>query len=197
MLIAGSMLTGLEPVLRLGCFRRLRRDEKGATAIEFAMVATPFLMFVFALIGCALFFFTMSSIEKGMDEASRLVRTGEAAADKLTVKQFRQTICDGAGVWINCNKLQVVAQESSSWASDPSNPPYSCTVNSKTPSEMMKDTDPIALYTGGASQIVLVTTCYKWDFPSKLPFLKLGNSPDGSMMLQTSTAFQSEPYPSN
>jgi Flp pilus assembly protein TadG len=195
--IAGRILAGLKPVLRLGNVRRLRRDDEGTTAIEFALVATPFLMFVFALIGCSAYFFTVSSIEKGMDQASRLLRTGEAAAEKLTVAQFRQLICDGAGTWINCNKLQIVAQQSGSWANDPANPPYSCTVNSKTPSEIMKDADPIALYTGGASQIVIVTTCYKWELPEKLPFLKLGNSPDGSMMMQTATAFQSEPWPDN
>jgi hypothetical protein len=199
--VSNLTLAGLKPVLRLENFRRLRRDEKGATAIEFAIVATPFLMFVFALIGCAFYFFITSSLEMGLDQASRPIRTGQAFADPknpLTVAQFRKKICDAAGEnWINCNKLQVVAQDPDSWADDPSNPPYSCTVNSKLPSEIMKDSDPIALYTGGASHIVLVTTCYKWDLPSKIPFIKLGNSSDGSMIMQTATAFRSEPYPSN
>ena len=55
--------------------------------------------------------------------------------------------------------------------------------------------DLIAIYSGGASDIVIVTACYKWDFTSKLPFFKLGNMTDGSMMMQTATAFRSEPYP--
>ncbi len=52
-------------------------------------------------------------------------------------------------------------------------------------------------YTGAASDIVVVTACYKWDFTKKLPFLKLGNMNDGAMMMQTATAFRSEPYPGN
>jgi hypothetical protein len=55
--------------------------------------------------------------------------------------------------------------------------------------------DLIAIYSGAASDVVVVTTCYDWNFTAKLPFLKLGNMPDGSMMLQTATAFRSEPYP--
>ncbi len=195
MLIAGPMLAGLKPVLRLISFRRLRRDNEGTTAIEFAMVATPFLMFVFALIGCSIYFFTMSSVEKGMDQASRLVRTGEAVTEKLTVAQFRDAICDGAGVWINCSKLRMYAQSFDNWADVVGGATYSCT--SQAPPEAMEDTKPIALYTGSASQIVVVTTCYEWDLPSKLPFLKLGNSTDGSMMMQTATTFRSEPYPDN
>ena len=35
----------------------------------------------------------------------------------------------------------------------------------------------------------------EWDFTAKLPFLKLGNMADGSMMMQTATSFRSEPYP--
>ncbi len=82
---------------RLSSLRRLQREEDGATAIEFAIVATPFLMFIFALIGCAFYFFMMNSVEKGMDQSGRLIRTGQAVSSKMTVNQFKQKICDGAG----------------------------------------------------------------------------------------------------
>ncbi len=191
MSIASRILAGLKPVLRRESFRRLRRDDEGTTAIEFALVATPFLMFVFALIGCSMYFFTMSSIEKGMDQASRLIRTGQAATEQLTVAQFRQAICNGAGVWVNCSKMHMYAQSFTDWASVAG---YSC--KGQAP-QAMEDSKPIALYTGSASEIVVVTTCYTWDLPSRLPFLRLGNTADGSMLMQTATTFRSEPYPSN
>jgi hypothetical protein len=43
--------------------------------------------------------------------------------------------------------------------------------------------------------VVIVTACYQWDFTAKLPIIKLGNMSNGSMMLQSATAFRSEPYP--
>jgi len=196
MLLRVPISSAIRPGLRLlSKLRSLRRDENGATAVEFAIVATPFMMFILGLIGCAFYFFIMSSIEKGMDQASRLVRTGQAVTQKLTVNQFRQSICTGAGPWINCNNLQIYAQAANSWSSNIQ--PYTCLGNTANLSQLMKPTDLIAIYTGTASQIVIVTTCYKWDFTAKLPLFKFGNAPDGSMMMQTSTAFRSEPYPSS
>lgn len=193
--ISSAMRAGLQPLLNLRSLRRLRRDESGTTAIEFAIVATPFMLFILGLVGCAFYFFIISSIEKGMDQASRLVRTGQAVTQKLTVDQFRRKICTGAGAWINCNNLQIFAQAADSWSSNFQ--PYKCLDNTKNLSQLMKPTDLIAIYTGAASQIVMVTTCYKWDFTAKLPLIKFGNAPDGSTMMQTATAFRSEPYPSN
>ncbi|WP_245280146.1 pilus assembly protein [Hyphomicrobium sp. 99] len=152
-------------------------------------------MFIFALIGCAFYFFIANSIEKGMDQATRLVRTGQAVTQKMTVEQFRKTICTGAGSWIDCNKLKVVASPTDDWSKVKD--PIQCLGNTQNQDQIMKATDLIAIYTGTASQVVMVTTCYQWDFTAKLPFIKLGNAPDGSTVIQTATAFRSEPYPSN
>ncbi len=183
------------PLSQVSSLRRLQRDDNGATAVEFAIVVTPFLLFILGLIGCAFYFFVMNSVEKGMDQATRLVRTGQAVAQKMTVDQFRKAICSGAGAWIDCNKLTVFAQAADAWSD--SLQPTQCLDNTKNQNQIMKPTDLIAIYTGTASQIVIVTTCYQWDFTAKLPLIKLGNAPDGSTVLQTATAFRSEPYPSN
>ena len=47
---------------------------------------------------------------------------------------------------------------------------------------------------GGASSVVLVTACYSWELGGKLPFLNIGNLPDGSFLVQASYAFRTEPY---
>jgi Flp pilus assembly protein TadG len=174
-------------------FRRWRRDEDGATAIEFAIVATPFLMFIFGLIGVAFYFFIMSSVEKGMDQSSRLIRTGQAVTNKTTVDQFKQSICDGAGTWIRCSNLQVFVNRFADWASVT---PQPCVdANGVVTTNTAPGTDLIATYSGTASDIVIVTACYKWTFTAKLPFFHLGNMADKSMMMQTATVFRSEPYP--
>ena len=52
---------------RLARMLGFKKNEDGATAIEFAMVAGPFFILVFMLIGFALYFFVMNSLDKGMD----------------------------------------------------------------------------------------------------------------------------------
>ncbi len=180
---------------------RFGRDDRGATAVEFALVITPFLMFVCALMGSTIFFFVSNSLEKGMDETSRLVRTGQAITSKMTLAQFKKSICDGAGGWIDCTKLQVWAQSWPDWSAlNPDDPtgqnPHACVDTNNTVEVNTSDAGkPIATYSGGASDVVIVTTCYQWDFAAKVPFLRLGNMQNGTMMIQNSTAFRTEPYP--
>ncbi len=51
-------------------------------------------------------------------------------------------------------------------------------------------------YAGAASEVVLVTLCYKWDLAKNFEFLQLGTGSNGSgpAMIQASTAFKSEPF---
>lgn len=183
-------------LLRSRLLRQWKTDDRGSTALEFSIVALPFFMFIMGLIGCAFYFFISSAIEKGMDQTSRLIRTGAAVTDKMTVNQFKQSICDGAGSWIDCNQLQIfVKSYSDGWTGLNSTKPQPCVQGGVVVTNTAPGTDLIAIYSGTASDVVVVTVCYKWNFTSELPMIKLGNMADGSLMLQTATAFRSEPYP--
>lgn len=187
--------TALEQIAKRSSLTRLSKDESGTTAIEFGMVAVPFLMFVFALIGIAFYFFINTSLDKGMDQTSRLVRTGQAQNQNMTVDQFKQQICNSAGGWIKCNKVQVFVAKYPDWSAVT---PQKCVDNSgNVVTNGASGSDLISQYSGSASDIVMVTTCYKWEFTASIPFFKLGNMTDNSMMLQSATAFRSEPYTPN
>jgi Flp pilus assembly protein TadG len=56
---------------------RFARDRKGATAVEFAFVAAPFFLLVFAILEIALIFFASAIIEEAVADAARDIRTGE------------------------------------------------------------------------------------------------------------------------
>ena len=53
------------------------KDRKGATAVEFALVATPFLALVVALIQTFLVFFAQSILENTVRQAARQILTGQ------------------------------------------------------------------------------------------------------------------------
>lgn len=171
---------------------RFRHNESGATAIEFAAVAGPFFAFIFGLIGIAFYFFIMNSVEKGMDQTSRLIRTGQAKESQMTVDEFKSAICNNAGQWIRCEKLQVFVNRFPTWAEVNPNP---CVDSQK---NVIVNSSPgdakISESAGEASEIVIVTSCYKWDLAAKIPFLSLGNLSDGSLMMQAATAFRVEPH---
>jgi Flp pilus assembly protein TadG len=172
------------------------RNDRGAAAIEFAIVAVPFFMFVLGTIGIGLYFFTTNSLEHGVEAAARQIRTGQAQKSNITVGDFKQLVCDEAGSYIDCTKLHVLVQHAASWSGIT---PQSCIdSNHGMAASTGASGDQLYDYTGGASSVVLVTVCYEWDLAQSFSFLKLGVNADGSgsAILQAATAFRVEPYAS-
>ena len=58
-------------------FRRWQADQSGFTAVEFAIVAMPFVMLLFGTISVCLFYFTTFTMENAVWQASRGIRTGQ------------------------------------------------------------------------------------------------------------------------
>jgi Flp pilus assembly protein TadG len=170
------------------------RNDDGVAAVEFAIIALPFFLFVFGIIGIGLYFLASTSLEYGAQSAARKVRTGEADKGEMTVGEFKQLVCGAAGNYINCSKLAVLVQHAPTWGGVA---PQSCT-DSK--GDMVASTgqggELISKYAGGASEVVLVTLCYKWDLADSFKFMKLGTGPDGSgpAIIHASTAFKTEPW---
>jgi Flp pilus assembly protein TadG len=175
----------------LSLLRRWRSDSRGATAIEFAFVATPFLMFAMGIVGIGLHFFTQDSVEHAVEAASRKIRTGQAQKEGKTLADFRQMVCDETAGYVDCSKLSVHVQTGNNWADiDPQN----CLTNGLLSPSTGTGTDPLANYSGGASAVVLVTACYEWTLAGELPFLHLGTMSNGSALMQAVTTFRTEPY---
>ena len=176
-----------------------KNEQSGATAMEFALVVLPFLMMIFAVINSALYFFTVNSIDRGVEDAVRQVRTGEfrfggTVGAPLNVGQFRQLICDKAkdgGASIDCSNLNILIKNNgSAWAGLTVD---SCQTAGNITASTGAAADSLATYVGGKETVVMVTACYNWDLPKYLPLLKLVNFNDG-LLIQSSSAFRSEPY---
>lgn len=192
----------LSPRWLFDASRRFKRNENGATAIEFAIVIGPFLMFVFGIISIGMHYLATNSLEKGVADASRQIRTGQAQNANMTANDFKSLVCSQAIPNIDCNKLEVHLSSYTSWKDVA---PTGCIDNDTrdlTPGT--SGDDPITDQVGGASRKVLVTACYNWEPGKFLPYLfrdKDGNSrtsssklSDGGLLIQSSTVFQVEPY---
>ncbi|MEL6299191.1 MAG: TadE/TadG family type IV pilus assembly protein [Pseudomonadota bacterium] len=168
--------------------KRARRDEKGVTAVEFALIAMPFFAMLFGIIAVALFFFTTFTLENAIEQASRAIRTGQAQSQGMTTSEFKQSVCDNAPSYIDCGgKIRVNVQTFSAFGSV-SNP--SCTDSG---GDLIPEPPPTPV-PGAAGEIVLVTVCYQWDLAANLPFLKLGNMSNDSRMIRATTTFRTEPF---
>jgi len=60
--------------------RRYLKNREGTAAIEFAILAIPFFMLLFAILELAIVFFINSTLTHSVSEASRQIRTGNFQA---------------------------------------------------------------------------------------------------------------------
>ena len=98
--------------------RRTRRNfsnsEKGATAVEFAMVAGPFFLILGVIIETGLMLFSEYALQSAVQDSGRLIRTGQAQTANYSSATFKAAICNTAGVLLDCNgKVTVYVNHSS------------------------------------------------------------------------------------
>jgi len=167
----------------------LRRGLLGATdgsaAIEFGVLAFPFLLMVFAILELCLVFVLDSVLDSATAQTGRLVRTGQASAASMSAEQFKTSLCSRMSIFsADCaDRVTIDVREIPQFAIVPPDP--------------MADGsfDPTSLtYTNGdPGDLILVRVWYR--HPLITTFLAQGLSRlnDGTVRLTATTAFRNEP----
>jgi Flp pilus assembly protein TadG len=179
--------------------RSLWRNEDGATAVEFAIISVPFITLLLGIISVCVYFFQVLEVENAVWQGSRDLRVGNyqqglgryASKTGDTLKnEFRNAICEKMRDNADClSNMRVLVQ---SYAGFGSVTQPSCV---DAGGNLVTSAAANAGFSaGGASSVVLVTGCYRWQFGGKLPFFNVGNMPDGSRLVQSSYTFRTEPY---
>ena len=165
--------------------RRFARHQDGAAAVEFALVAVPFLALLFAILETALVFFAGQTLEAAVTDAGRLIMTGQAQG--FSQADFKTQVCNRlAGGLFDCtNGVYVNVQTYSSYAA----------INTASPiSNGQFDTTQMAYSPGVQGSIVVVTLYYEWPIYLSLLGGNLSNLNGGSRLLVATSVFRNEPY---
>lgn len=83
--------------------RRYFKNREGTAAIEFAILAIPFFMLLFAILELAIVFFINSTLSHAVSEAGRQIRTGNFQSCG-TQANFKQLVCANMSGLGNCEK---------------------------------------------------------------------------------------------
>lgn len=175
-----------------GLSRRLARDRRGATAVEFAIVAPVFLALVFSILEAGYFFFVTSAVDQAAARAARVIRTGQAqsAATPISRAEFFDKVCEVVDLFGNCNtQLTVDVARYSSFAE--------LAADATAPTCRDADDDAVnALpYSPGAERdIVRVRICYLHKSFNPALGLNLAQAADGSRKVISVTIFRNEPF---
>jgi Flp pilus assembly protein TadG len=165
--------------------RAFLADRRGATAVEFALVATPFIGLLFGIIQSFLIFFAQQLLETAVNQSSRLILTGQAQAQSMTQSQFAAAVCSNLPILFNCNGLMIDVEVASSWSSANTGVP-ALTYDSN------GNVTNVWQYTpGNPGDIVVVRVMYLWPvFTAPL----VANLSNGTRLIMASAAFQNEAY---
>jgi Flp pilus assembly protein TadG len=167
--------------------RRFARAQDGATAVEFALVATPFLALLFAIVETALVFFAGQTLEAAVSETSRLIMTGQAQTNGYSQADFKTAVCNYlTGAMFNCsNGVYVDVKSYANFSAISATPPV---VNGQF------DTSNLAYTPGGPGDIVVVRLYYQWPISVSLLGDNLSTLNGNKRLLIATSVFRNEPY---
>lgn len=172
----------------IALIRRFARARRGATAVEFAFIAMPLMLFTFGLLELGLILLVTTTLDTATDFATRNIRTGEFQnGEDVTKESFKQLVCVNM-TWLEAGcteKLVVEAETFDTFAvaggAQPANP---------------KDLDPekTCWSVGNPEDIVLVRTYYEWPIVSPLLLPIFQSAGRQGRVLSSARIFRNEPY---
>lgn len=175
--------------------RRFRHDRRGAAAVEFAFIATPFFLLLFAIMETAMVFFAAQVLETGTNDSARLLYTNQALNSSMTQDQFGTDVCNRVKVLFTCgnnnaNLTIVVKAYAPGIAIDPS--------DLATPISAGVFTGKSAFKMPAPGDTVLVRVFYQWPLlvtglGYNIATLFSSGGTDNKRLLAASASFRVEP----
>lgn len=178
----------------------IRKNQKGAAAVEFALVAPLFFALVFSILEAGWFFFVNSAVEQANATASRLIRTGQAQTAKdgggnpvYTKEAFFNEICDIVSTFGDCNDTLTVDVSRfatfSALAADISNPVCRDQDDPSIQGAQFSSSDY-----GAQNEIIRVRVCFLYKPLNPALGLQLTTNTHGYKELVALSIFRNEPF---
>jgi Flp pilus assembly protein TadG len=162
-------------------------DATGATAIEFAIVGSSFMIMLLAAFEFGYMLFVQSVLDNAARDAARLIRTGQVQSSSNPTSTFQTLLCNEVGTLIGCSNIVYQAQVFNDWGS------AQTAVNTPPSRDSSGNFISAGFSAGTASQIMVVTVTY--NYPFFTPWIGgLAGNGTNSALLESVVVFQNEPY---
>ena|ERR1700704_6285772 len=172
-----------------------KRGTSGTAAIEFALIAPVFFLMLFAILETGMVFFAGQTLQHGVVQTARLIRTGQAANQNMTQAQFRTQLCNQVSFLLTCDpaKLYIDVRSYTNFAGSGYPQPLDAGSNI-VPSNVNSYSTGGSSNVAGAQTIVLVRAFYTWQLFTPLFGNYFANMANNQRLLSASVAFKNEPY---
>jgi Flp pilus assembly protein TadG len=174
--------------LPLGLVRRFSRETKGSTAIEFGLLAVPFIALMFAVLESSLAFGTQQLLANATDRISRDVRTGRLRVADLNGSKLKNLVCARISLMAptGCPDLIVDLKTYANFAAVPSTIPLTGSGDI--------DASGFAVNPGPAGSVNHMRVFYR--FPVLTDFMRkhMSNMPGNKTLLLATATWRNEPF---
>lgn len=203
---AGSTLLRVDPAVKRdssGMFRNLSRHLRrrtravarfclsrgGTTAVEFALIAPPFLALLIAILQLASYLFAQQALQTATTAAGRLILTGQVQNANLTQTLFKTNdVCPLLPALFTCSNLYVNVQSYNDFGAASTTIPTLSISSSGT----VSSTGAYSL--GGPGEVMVLQLVYPWKIITGPLGALLPNFSNGYSEIMGITAFRVEPY---
>lgn len=169
--------------------RSFARDTRGATAIEFAILAPIFFAILAAILQTSIQYFAAQVLESAVQDTSRTIRVGQVQREGWTVADYKKNVCGRLfGFFGDCADLRVNVRQIDDFKSAT----YSIPLDQSCKQDC-KWTEDDVWTPGVASSVVLVQVFYRYPSIVPVPFVT-NDLPDGRRLLGAATIFRNEPF---
>lgn len=166
--------------------KRWMRGEDAATAVEFALVAFPFIFLLVGIIELSIMFAAMSTLDAATNDAARLIRTGQVQQTNDDPQQmFEEVLCEKVGTFLPCNAIQyevITMNGFSDFASYPASFDEDGNLESS------------GFNPGSVDDVVLIRAAFRYPLLTPLLAEAFSNGPNNTRLMITTVVLETEPY---
>lgn len=179
---------------------RFLRDRRGVTAIEFGLVAAPFLALTFAIIEISLLFWNQQVLETAVSNVARQLYTGTFQQDAANsgksnaqlAAEFKARLCTEVRAMFDCTSMITVdIRPASDFSGAAVGPPV--TVNPVT-HQKVYDTTGWGYSQPQQNSVVVVRAAMQYPAFTSLLGANQANLSNGNHLVMASAAFRTEPF---
>ena len=165
-----------------GQFGAILKDDRGSVAVEFALIVTPFVALIFAILQTGLVLYLDQSLQTATNRAGRMVMTGEAGS--MNQAAFQAAVCGNLPSYFRCANVWVDLKSAGTFSS------LNTTAPTPTYNSQGQITNSWSFSQGARGDVAILRVMYRWPILSSLG---AGSQPNGDVLMVGTTVFQNEP----
>jgi Flp pilus assembly protein TadG len=177
------------PGARLARFaNRLAQQRDGSAAVEFALIALPFLALVMGILEIGMYYVVSTTLENATEDAARQIRTGQFQnGSTVTAAGFVTQICSEL-TWLSSSCPSNLFVDVRTYTS------YTAIAEPTPISNRQITQASLTFSPGAAGSIVMVRAFYQWQLFTPGLDMMVATLNGGSTLITATSAFKNEPY---